>query len=127
MDVDAFLQQAREYDAGEDARDGLIKLMSLMGRTHPQAVVRLAELDRWAASGEYSRILAGDYPRRSGDRDASVSQEVRNAAKSYQESWNRTSDPLISTLRDIVGGVGDAGGKLFDNITNRMRRPSDSE
>ncbi len=125
MDIDAFLQQAREYDAGEDARDGVIKLMSLMGRTHPQAVVRLAELDRWAASGEYSRILAGDYPRRSGDRDASINQEVRNAAKSYQESWSRTSDPLISSLRDIVNGVGDAGGKLFDNITNRMRRPSD--
>ncbi|WP_026875870.1 M48 family metallopeptidase [Jiangella gansuensis] len=123
MSVDAFLQQAREYDAGEDARDGVIKLLSLMGRTHPHAVVRLAELDLWAASGEYSRILAGDYPRRTDDRDASINQEVRNAAKSYQESWNRTADPLISTLRDVVSGVGDAGGKLFDNLSNRMRRP----
>lgn len=52
MSVEAFLEQAREYDEGGDARDGLIKLMSLMGRTHPHAVVRLAELDRWAASGE---------------------------------------------------------------------------
>ncbi|TDE12262.1 M48 family metallopeptidase [Jiangella asiatica] len=125
MSVDAFLQQAREYDAAEDARDGLIKLLSLMGRTHPHAVVRLAELDHWAASGEYSRILAGDYARRSDDTSTSTSQEVRNAAKSYQESWNRSADPLIGVLRDVVNSVGDAGGKLFDNLSSRMRRGSD--
>lgn len=122
MSVDSFLEQAREYDAAGDARDGLIKLLSLMGRTHPHTVVRLAELDRWAASGEYSRILAGDYPRRGDDREASISQEVKNAATSYQEAWNRTADPLISTLRDVVNGVGDAGSKIFDTIAGRMRR-----
>ncbi|PSL03601.1 Zn-dependent protease with chaperone function [Haloactinopolyspora alba] len=122
MSVDAFLQQAREYDAAEDARDGLIKLLSLLGRSHPHAVVRLAELDRWATSGEYGRILAGDYPRRSDDRDASISDEVRNAAKSYQEAWSRTADPLIGTLRDVANGVADTGGKIFDNLAGRARR-----
>lgn len=122
MSVEAFHEQARQYDAAEDARDGLIKLLSLMGRSHPHAVVRLAELDRWAGSGEYSRILAGDYARRADDRDASISDEVRSAAKSYQESWNRTADPLIGTLRDVVNGVADTGGKLFDNLAGRARR-----
>ncbi|WP_166356277.1 M48 family metallopeptidase [Phytoactinopolyspora limicola] len=121
MDIEAFLQQAREYDAAEDARDGLIKLLSLMGRTHPHAVVRLAELDHWAGSGEYSRILAGDYPLRTDDADASISQEARNAAKSYQEAWARSADPLIKILRDVAGGAQDAGGKIFDNIFNRNR------
>lgn len=124
MNVDAFLEQAREYEAGGDARDGLIKLMSLLGRSHPHAVVRLAELDRWAASGDYSRILAGDYPLRSDDRDASLSDEVKNAAKSYQESWNRTADPLLSTLRDVANGAASAGGKIFENVTDKIRRPS---
>lgn len=119
MDVEAFHQQAREYDAGEDARDGLIKLLSLVGRTHPHSVVRLAELDHWANSGEYSRILAGDYPLRSDDADASISEEAKNAAKSYQEAWNRTADPLINVLRDVAGGVQDAGGKLFQNVFGR--------
>ncbi|NEE04040.1 M48 family metallopeptidase [Phytoactinopolyspora halotolerans] len=121
MDTEAFLQQAREYDAAEDARDGLLKLLSLMGRTHPHAVVRFAELDHWASSGEYSRILAGDYPRRSEDADASISQEAKNAAKSYQEAWNRSADPLIKVLRDVAGGAQDAGGKIFDTVFNRNR------
>lgn len=122
MSVDAFREQAREYDAAEDARDSMIKLMSLLGRSHPHAVIRLDELDHWAASGEYGRILAGDYARRSGDRDASISDDVRAAARSYQESWNRTSDPLIGALRDVVNGVADTGGKIFDNLAGRVRR-----
>ncbi|NED97490.1 M48 family metallopeptidase [Phytoactinopolyspora alkaliphila] len=121
MDIEAFLQQAREYDAAEDARDGLLKLLSLMGRTHPHAVVRLAELDHWASSGEYSRILAGDYARRSDDANASISQEAKNAAKSYQEAWARSADPLIKILRDVAGGAQEASGKIFDNIFNRGR------
>jgi Zn-dependent protease with chaperone function len=121
MDIEAFHQQAREYDAAEDARDGLIKLLSLMGRTHPHAVVRLAELDHWAGSGEYSRILAGDYARRSEDADASISQEAKNAAKSYQEAWARSADPLVKILRDVAGGAQDASGKIFDSIFNRNR------
>ena len=49
LSPDAFHQQAREYDAVPDVREGLLKLLQLQGTTHPFAVVRFAELDRWAA------------------------------------------------------------------------------
>ncbi len=124
MDVDAFVRQAREYESGGDARDGILKLVSLMGRSHPHSVVRLGDLDRWAASGEYSRLLAGDYPRRSDDANASVTEEVRNAARSYQDAWTRTTDPLLSTLRDVAGAAAGTGGKIFEKVTDRVRRPS---
>ena len=39
---DAFQQQAREYDAVPDVREGLIKLLQMQGTTHPFAVVRFA-------------------------------------------------------------------------------------
>src|SRR5262249_12770041 len=35
---DAFHQQAREYDAVPDVREGLIKLLQMQGTTHPFAV-----------------------------------------------------------------------------------------
>src|SRR6266568_4369148 len=60
---DAFHEQAREYDAVPDVREGLIKLMQLQGNTHPFAVVRFAELDRWMAEGDYQTILSGEDPR----------------------------------------------------------------
>ncbi|AAZ56205.1 M48 family metallopeptidase [Thermobifida fusca] len=121
MNVDAFLDQAREYDAAEDIRDGFIKLLITQGQTHPFAVVRLAELDRWIAEGSYQRILTGDYPRRDTDTDARISEEARSAARSYREAWERTSDPLVGTLRDVVSGAAATGSKIFDSMADRWR------
>jgi Zn-dependent protease with chaperone function len=121
MNADAFHEQAREYDAAPDLRDSILKLLQLQGNTHPFAVVRFAELDHWVASGEYERILAGDYPRRDDDRTASVGDEMRNAAKAYQESWNRSEDPLIGMVRGAADTLARAGGGLFDRFSNPNR------
>ena len=119
MNADAFHEQAREYDAAPDLRDSILKLLQLQGNTHPFAVVRFAELDHWVSSGEYERILAGDYPRRDDDRNASVGDEMRSAAKAYQDSWSRSEDPLIGMVRGAAGNVARAGGGLFDRFSNR--------
>ena len=119
MNADAFHEQAREYDAAPDLRDSILKILQLQGNTHPFGVVRFAELDYWASNGEYERILGGDYPRRDADRNASLGDEVKNAAKAYQDSWNRSEDPLIGMVRGAVGNVARAGGGLFDRFANR--------
>ncbi len=127
MNADAFHEQAHEYDAVPDLRDSILKILQLQGQTHPFAVVRYAELDNWAASGAYERILGGDYPRRDDDRNASFSEEVRNAAKAYQESWNRSEDPLIGMVRGAAGNVARAGAGLFDRFSNRGGGDSSSD
>jgi hypothetical protein len=119
MNPDAFMDQAHEYDAVPDLRDSVLKILQLEGQKHPFAVVRYAELNQWISSGAYERILGGDYPRRSDDRNASFSDEVKNAAKSYQESWSRSEDPLIGMVRGGLGGVARAGSGLFDRFSNR--------
>jgi len=116
---DAFHQQAHEYDAVPDVRDGLLKLLQLQGNTHPFAVIRFAELDRWASGGDYADILAGNYPRREDDPDASLGDEVKAAAKSYQDSWNRSSDPLIGAVRGVAETAAGAGQRLFGNLGGR--------
>jgi Zn-dependent protease with chaperone function len=119
LNPDAFREQAHEYDAVPDLRDSVLKILQLQGTTHPFAVVRFAELDYWATHGEYERILGGDYPRRDDDVNASVGEEVRNAAKSYQESWNRSQDPLIGIFRGVAETGARAAGGLFDRLQNR--------
>ena len=101
-----------------DLRDSILKLLQLQGNTHPFAVVRFAELDRWATNGEYEAILSGDYPRRDTDRDAKFTDEVRNAANSYRESWNRSEDPLAGIFR----GVADTGARAASGLFDRLRR-----
>jgi Zn-dependent protease with chaperone function len=123
---DAFHQQAHEYDAVPDLRESLLKLLQLEGTTHPFAVTRFAELDRWAADGDYREILAGNYPRREDDNDASVGEEMKSAAKSYQESWNRSSDPLVGLVRGAAETAVGAGQRLFGNFGGGRRDGDDN-
>lgn len=121
MNPDAFLEQAREYDEGSDAVDSVLKLMATMPASHPFAVVRVAEVQRWIDSGEYQSILDGRYPRRNQDSDADVGHEAGRAANSYRDDWGRTKDPLVSVVRDVAGGAAGAGGRIFDSVAERWR------
>ena len=124
---DEFHKQAREYDAVPDVRESLLKLLQLQGTTHPFAVIRFADLDRWADDGDYRTILAGNYPRRDDDPDASVGDEFRAAAKSYQDSWNRSADPLIGAVRGVANGAAEAGSRLFNRFTGGDRHDDDDD
>jgi Zn-dependent protease with chaperone function len=64
MSRDAFLDQARAYqEAGKLEQLGKVLLFLTMGSTftHPMPVHRTQQLERWAQSGEYERVLAGHY------------------------------------------------------------------
>jgi Zn-dependent protease with chaperone function len=122
-----FHRQAREYDAVPDVRESLLKLLQLQGTTHPFGVVRFAALDHWAQEGEYADILAGRYPRREDDPEASVGDEFRAAARSYQDSWNHSNDPLIGAVRGVANGAAGAGTKLFNRFTGNDRRDDEDD
>ncbi len=126
LSSDAFLEQAREYDAVPDLRESVIKLLQMEGTTHPFAVVRFAELDRWAREGDYESILAGNYPRRSEDGSTSVGDEFKSAAKSYQDSWSRSADPLIGAVRGVAGSAVGAGERLMNRFGGGRRDDSGS-
>jgi Zn-dependent protease with chaperone function len=125
LNSDAFLEQAHEYDAVPDVREGLLKFLQLQGQTHPFAVVRFAELNRWVNNGDYRRILSGTYPRRDDDHAASVGEEVRSAAREYQESWNRSEDPFIGLVKGAAGSAASASDRIFSGIFGARRNSGD--
>jgi Zn-dependent protease with chaperone function len=110
IDTAAFLEQAAEYESGGDLRDSFLKLGMTAYSSHPVPVARAADLRKWIDSGEYARILGGDYPRRDGDGNASVSDDVKAAANSYRESFGHSQDPLVGLLRKFGGGAADLAG-----------------
>ncbi|GAA1267025.1 M48 family metallopeptidase [Kitasatospora nipponensis] len=122
MNVDAFLEQAEEYDKAGDLRDSVLKLLQVLPQTHPFAVVRVARLKQWSEGEEYRSILAGAYPRREDDSNATVSDQWKAAADSYGKSFKETKDPLFTLLRDIADGAGSVGGKLRDTFTGAGSR-----
>jgi Zn-dependent protease with chaperone function len=69
MNPDAFLQQAARLDSVSRTRLGRqVRQRMQRSATHPLPVVRARELDRWAHSVEYQRLLAGGQRRASRDQ-----------------------------------------------------------
>lgn len=122
IDVDAFLEQAADYEAAGDLRDGVLKLLNTERQTHPFAVVRAAELRRWADSEEYRAILAGDYPHRDDDQRAGFADTARDAARSYKRRIDESADPLVTTVRNIGSSLGTAADGLVDWLNRRTGR-----
>lgn len=126
ISIPAFLRQADEYDGVEDIRDSIHKLRSLEYLAHPLAVVRAAQLQKWASSAEYRAMLAGEYPRREDDQPAtSWREDMKSAAKSYRESWSESADPLTKVFSDVGSAVSDVAGKVRGKFTTRDDEPSD--
>lgn len=117
LDAEAFLEQAGEYHANDDVRDVLLRVLIVETQTHPFAVVRAGELDRWVKSGTYGAILAGDYPRREDDASASMSDEAAAAAASYTEEFKR----FDASLGGLFGDIGHGLGQARDWVADRLR------
>ncbi|MFD3514531.1 M48 family metallopeptidase [Streptomyces sp. NPDC058657] len=112
MNVDAFLKQAEEYEAGGDLRDSVLKIMNVLPRSHPFTTVRAAELKKWSGSREYQRVMDGHYPRRDEDKDTSVTDSFKESASHYADTVRTSKDPLMKLVGDLAGGAGDLGSKL---------------
>ena len=58
LNLDAFIDQARAYDAVSETQLGqLLKSMQTTQLTHPVPVIRAREIDRWASSQNYQKLL----------------------------------------------------------------------
>jgi Zn-dependent protease with chaperone function len=127
IDTAAFLEQAAEYEGGGDLRDSFLKIGMTAYSSHPVPVARASELRKWIDSGEYARILGGDYPRRDGDGNASVADDVKAAASHYRDSFTTSQDPLAGLLRKVGGGAADLAGSAARGARDWARgtgRPS---
>ncbi|MFJ6248033.1 MULTISPECIES: M48 family metallopeptidase [unclassified Streptomyces] len=120
MNVDAFLAQADEYEKAGDLRDSVLKILNVLPRSHPFTAVRAAELKKWSETRDFQRIMDGHYPKRSEDKDTSVSDSFRESAGHYAETVRTSKDPLFKLVGDIAGGAGDLAGDLGGRLRNRF-------
>jgi hypothetical protein len=109
IDLDEFLSQAAEYETGGNAWDSVLKAINTAFRDHPFNTVRAAELQRWVASGEYARIVDGDYPRRDGTGRRPLSDDYVDAAGYY----GREVRDAFTTINDSLGRAADAFNQAF--------------
>jgi Zn-dependent protease with chaperone function len=108
LNLDAFLSQAAEYEEWDSGWDRLSRFFVELRLTHDFPVRRVHELTKWVHSGEYDRIVGGDYPKRGDDVDprAAASDAVDHYARRFkriaeaaQEEVEKASGKLSDWLR----------------------------
>jgi Zn-dependent protease with chaperone function len=93
-----FIQQAEEYRSGGDLADQVFKVLNILGANHPFPVLRVAEMREWFQSGDYDRILRGEYRRR-GEPDTAYIDDLAAAGRSYASSARATLDTATEAAR----------------------------
>jgi Zn-dependent protease with chaperone function len=96
LSLDAFLKQVDDYVEWDDLFDRQQRLGHELTATHPFPVRRVYELTRWVKSGEYDRVIGGDYVHRGEEPPPSA--EFRDAVDHYSERFREF-------LERTAGGV----------------------
>jgi Zn-dependent protease with chaperone function len=103
LNLDAFLRQSAEYEEWEPGWDKLSRLRIELAQTHAFPVRRVSELMKWVRSGEYDRVMNGEYVRRGDPVDARA--EAGDAVEHYAERFR-------ALFREAGAGVANAGDKV---------------
>jgi Zn-dependent protease with chaperone function len=125
MDMNEFFLQAAEYESGGTMVDSMHKVLNLLGQSHPFPVLRLTELKQWVDSGEYGRILEGQYLKREQEGQEKVGEEFKDAGRKYRDDFMNSKDPLAETLRNFYENTEGARTKakeVFDSFFNGEKK-----
>jgi Zn-dependent protease with chaperone function len=116
LNTDAFLAQAMEYENWEDSHDRIRRFFNEINATHTYAVRRVSEVMRWVQSGEYDRIIRGEYRRR-GD-PTNVREEASDAMEFYAERFRA----IFRELGENVTTLGNQMGDVSQQISEWLRK-----
>ncbi len=117
LNLDAFMSQAMEYEAWDDPSDRARRFLNEIGQTHTHAVRRVSEVMKWVQTGEYDRIVRGEY--RTRDQEADVRAEASDAIEFYAERFRtifREAGDNLATLGTQMGGM---AGSVADWLRKR--------
>jgi Zn-dependent protease with chaperone function len=105
LNLDAFVRQASEYEDWKSGWDRINRLRTELFLTHSYPVRRVKEVMAWVRSGDYDRILAGEYATR--DQTADPRKEAGDAVEYYTERFR-------GFLKDAGAGMDKAGDRVAD-------------
>lgn len=117
LNLEAFIEQSDEYKDAEGL-GAYYKFTSMLGQTHPFAVVRVAELRNWIESGDYHRIMAGEYRKTTdpddfrGDAATALAGMGKSATRVFEDTEgyvSRTLGKFIDTIQDAFDDHDESG------------------
>ncbi len=117
LNLDAFMTQAMEYENWDDPSDRVRRFFTEIGLTHPRAVRRVSEVMRWVQSGEYDRILRGEY--RTRDQENDVRAEASEAMDYYADRFRAMFGDMGENITNFGEQVGGMAEQMADFLRGR--------
>jgi Zn-dependent protease with chaperone function len=109
MDLDTFLEQAREYEETGGAIDRIFKILNTLPQSHPFNTLRAAELQRWVKSGEYEKVLGGAYTRRGPEAEQRpIDKDIDEARDHYMDEAKAVVNDVVDTAKRAAQAFSDA-------------------
>ena len=109
MDLNAFLEQAKEYEQAGGALDRIFKILNTLSQSHPFNTLRAAELQRWIEEGHYDRILGGEYVRRGAEAEQRpIDKDIDEARDHYMKEAKAVMDDVVDTAKRAAQAFADA-------------------
>jgi Zn-dependent protease with chaperone function len=116
LSLDAFVAQAAEYEEWEPGWDKLSRFRIELQQTHQFPVRRVSEILKWVRSGEYDRIMSGEYRKRTDRVDAR--EEATAATEFYAERFRN----LFKEFGEGVSKAGDKAADAAEKLSGWLRR-----
>lgn len=109
MDLQAFLEQAKEYEETGGALDRVFKILNTLPQSHPFNTLRAAELERWIKEGNYERILDGQYTRRGPEAERRpIDKDIDEARDHYVKEAKAVVNDVVDTAKRAAQAFSDA-------------------
>jgi len=112
INLDEVIRQADEYEeAGDKLMEKIMKLLQIIGHTHPMPVVRVKEIMKWSQSQEYRNILAGNYLTTADERQVTLSEQPDD-----------TDQPGDTLLREAGAKLKTEASEKLSKVTEKLKR-----
>ncbi|MBA3532867.1 MAG: M48 family metallopeptidase [Ardenticatenales bacterium] len=117
FNIDAFIKQAEEYEQWPDGYDKALRFFSEIGTTHPFPVWRVSEIMKWVKSGDFDRIIRGEY--RTRDEKIDPAKEASEAASFYTQRFQ-------DVMKEVGAGVRNASEQTGESARGAGQKASES-
>jgi Zn-dependent protease with chaperone function len=113
LDLDVFMRQGLDYTEKGGGLERLTRLLIDLGLSHPMPVKRTHELMAWVRSGEYDRIVDGEYPTRDEPVDARAagSEAVAHYTERFRDGFREAGESINSVGQQLAGWLRGGGGE----------------
>ena len=117
MDLDVYMEQAKEYAEGGGPLDTIYKILNTLSLDHPFSSMRAAELQKWIDEGEYDKIVVdGEYTHRGTEaEDRPLTADIGEAAEYY----GREAKETVGQVFEAAKKAGQAFTQAFKDATKK--------